>query len=208
MPLNIFKTQDGVRGKTGSFELWIVCWKFFSSLPMSLLQGRVLTTFSEQSQLTWETTNFAVSQNWSAIHFDEKICKNRDQNFDIIICSIRTGASPNNNNIQGKPPFFYFLLVQFSFTILTFKKKIEFMCLSVHTSYTNIEQCSKNVNIVQQLIAAYMCERDNKSQKVGAILSLLKHLSSNNTYHCIFILLYVMTGFAVLFLCFRALWTL
>ena len=82
------------------------------------------------------------------------------------------------------------------------------MCLSVHTSYTNIEQCSKNVNIVQQLIAAYMCERDNKSQKVGAILSLLKHLSSNNTYHCIFILLYVMSGFAVLFLCFRALWTL
>ena len=54
------------------------------------------------------------------------------------------------------------------------------MCLSVHTSYTNIEQCSKNVNIVQQLIAAYMCERDNKSQKVGAILLLLKHLSSNN----------------------------
>ena len=48
LPLSIFKTQDGVRGKTGSFELWIVCWKFFSSLPMSLLQGRVLTTFSEQ----------------------------------------------------------------------------------------------------------------------------------------------------------------
>ena len=97
--------------KRGAWAVNCVLEVFQFVADEPLARKIVLTTFSEQSQLTWETTSFcrfAVSQNWSAIHFDEKICKNRDQNFDIIICSIRTGASPNNNNIQGKPPFFLF----------------------------------------------------------------------------------------------------